>query len=79
MKRSLHRLATIGVLSVLGPAFAVDVPRATAASVDAVRVIGQREFGPMIRHSRRYLIPRAILTRPLPLRCARQNNMSASS
>jgi hypothetical protein len=44
MKRSLHPLATV-----LGPAFAVDVPRATAASVDAVRVIGQREFGLVIR------------------------------
>jgi hypothetical protein len=51
MKRLLHRLATIGLMSVLGTAFAADVPPATAASVDAVHqsVLGRSELGPVIR------------------------------
>jgi hypothetical protein len=51
MKHSLHRLATIGLLSILATAFAADVPPATAASADAVHqsVLGRSELGPVIR------------------------------
>jgi hypothetical protein len=51
MKRSPHRLTTIGIMSILGAAFAADMPLATAASIDAVHqsVLEQREFGQVVR------------------------------